>query len=82
MIIRATLVLPTDDSKCINVWKGTAALKYPVAAVGSQPRTKDMVTLDNASIDSLPQTIEVDTHANQDENHSQLGVEACVRVLN
>ena len=70
LIIKSTVVLPDDDSERFKTWKSAPAFKDPVVAVGPQLRTKDLVIMDDVSIDALPPSIEADTHATQPE-HTQ-----------
>ena len=81
-MIKGTLVLADAHPDTIKTWKGVPAFKDPLVACGAQIRTRDMVIVEDVSLEALPATIETETHASQAEKHHQLGVPAYLRVLN
>ena len=80
LLITASLVLAADDDcKHNRLVKGIN--NSPVICLGDQPRTKDLVVIDDPDIDALPLTINEETHATQVEKHNQIGHQACAKIL-
>ena len=80
MMLVGNLVVTTDDSKHTKTLKNV--LKNPVLNLGEQPRSKDMVWMDDPDVDALPSSISEDAYVGVQEKHFQIGHVACGKVLN
>ena len=72
MMLVGNLVVTADDSKHTKTLKNL--LKHPVLNLGEQPRSKDMVWMDDPDFDALPSSISEEAYVGVQENISRLGM--------
>jgi hypothetical protein len=78
-VIIGSVVLSADESKHNKLAKCIA--NNPVINLGAQPRSKDLVVMDDPNLDALPPSIEVYDNPHTTEKHAQLGYQACGKIL-
>ena len=75
MMLLGNLVVTADDGKHTRTLKNL--LKHPVLNLGEQPRSKDMVWMEDPHVDALPTTIVEEGYVGIQEKHFQIGHVAC-----